>query len=115
MQYRPEYDPIEVGKNLRRLRKAKNLTVDYVREYLRLGSTQAIYKYENGQSYPQADTMFALMELYEATLYDITGRPAVAAAHTREEDRERSSSVISANFFNKFSRFAALLKLRDAI
>ena len=101
MQYRPEYDPIEVGKNLRRLRKAKNLTVDYVREY--------------GQSYPQADTMFALMELYEATLYDITGRPAVAAAHTREEDRERSSSVISANIFNKFSRLVALLKLRHAI
>jgi hypothetical protein len=42
------------------------------------------YKYEKGKSYPQADTMFALMELYEANLYDII--------KDHEED-EQSSSV----------------------
>ncbi|OON85730.1 hypothetical protein BXO88_10750 [Oribacterium sp. C9] len=71
MLYRPEYDMKVVGANLKRLRLAKKLSVDYVREYLCLGSVQAIYKYEKGSSYPQADTMFALMELYEADLYDI--------------------------------------------
>ena len=35
------------------------------------GTVQAIYKYEKGKCYPQADTMFALMELYEANLFDI--------------------------------------------
>ena len=81
---RPEYDMKVVGQNLKRLRVAKNLSVDDVREYLCLGSVQAIYKYEKGKSYPQADTMFALMELYEANLYDII--------KDHEED-EQSSSV----------------------
>jgi len=71
MRYRPEYDMKVIGQNLKRLREAKNLTVDQVREYLCLGSVQAVYKYERGKSYPQADTMFALMELYEADLKDI--------------------------------------------
>ena len=69
---RPEYDMKVVGNNLKRLRVAKNLSVDDVRQYLQLGSVQAIYKYEKGKSYPQTDTMFALMELYDANLYDIT-------------------------------------------
>ena len=47
------------------------LTVEEVREYLRLGSVQAVYKYERGESYPQADTMFALMQLYGASVEDI--------------------------------------------
>ena len=85
MTYRPEYDIKVIGQNLKRLRSAKHLSVDYVREYLRLGSVQAVYKYENGKSYPQADTMFALMELYGASLHDIVGK--------HEED-DKSSSVI---------------------
>ena len=75
MKHRPEYDRNLIGKNLRRLREAKNLSVEEVKEYLRLGSVQAIYKYESGQSYPQTDTMFALMELYEAELNDIIREP----------------------------------------
>ena len=69
---RPEYDMKMIGQNLRRLRIAKKLSVDDVRKYLCLGSVQAIYKYEKGKCYPQADTMFALMELYGADLKDIT-------------------------------------------
>ncbi len=89
MNLRPEYDMKVVGENLRRLREEKNLSVDDVREYLCLGSVQAVYKYERGKGYPQADTMFALMELYEADLYDIT--------RNHEED-EQSSSVVIGEF-----------------
>ena len=85
---RPEYDMKVVGYNLKRLRVAKNLPVDDVRQYLQLGSVQAIYKYEKGKSYPQTDTMFALMELYDANLYDITKEheedDKSASAHIRE-------------------------------
>ncbi len=83
---RPEYDMKVVGNNLKRLRVAKNLSVDDVRQYLQLGSVQAIYKYEKGKSYPQTDTMFALMELYDANLYDITKE--------HEEDDQSSSAHI---------------------
>ena len=71
MKQRPEYDPKIIGMNLRRLREEKHLTVEQVREYLCLGSVQAIYKYETGVGYPQADTMLALMELYEAGVNEI--------------------------------------------
>ena len=72
MNYRPEYNMQVVGRNLRRLREQKNLSVEEVRDYLCLGSVQAVYKYETGRGYPQVDTMFALMELYGADMYDIT-------------------------------------------
>lgn len=71
MKHRPEYDIKLIGRNLKRFRKAKNLSVDDVREYLRLGSVQAVYKYERGENYPPADAMFALMELYEISLGDL--------------------------------------------
>lgn len=68
---RPKYDEKLIGRNLRRLRLAKKITVEEVRRYLQLGSVQAVYKYEAGKSYPPADAIFALMQLYEADLYDI--------------------------------------------
>lgn len=74
MRYRPEYDMRLIGRNLKRLREERKLTVDDVRKYLRLGSVQAIYKYESGRSYPPVDAMFALMQLYGAQLYDIVCR-----------------------------------------
>lgn len=74
MRRRPEYDRRIIGENLRRCRQRKNLSVEQVREYLNIGSLQAIYKWEEGKSYPQADTMFALMELYEIELRDLLDR-----------------------------------------
>lgn len=72
MKKRPEYDMKIIGANLKRLREKKHLSVEEVREYLGLSSVQAVYKYESGKGYPQADTLLALMELYEAKLEDIT-------------------------------------------
>ena len=99
LKYRPVYDMKMIGNNLKRLREAKNLSVDEVREYLRLGSVQAVYKYEKGKSYPQADTLFALMELYEADLYDIICG-AQAPCGAKEEDQRSSSCVIEPYFWN---------------
>lgn len=71
MKHRREYDAALIGRNLKRLRIKKGLSVEAVREYLCLGSVQAIYKYEAGQSYPQTDTLLALMELYEADFREL--------------------------------------------
>lgn len=92
---RPEYDLVKIGNNLRRLRQAKGLSVEEVRAYLMIGTTQAIYKYENGKSYPQTDTLLALMALYGATIEEIIGGP-VTVGCSYEEDLEGSSSVIYA-------------------
>lgn len=71
MKYRREYSLKIIGKNLRYYRKKRGFSVEYVKEYLRIGSKQAIYKWENGNGYPQTDTMFALMELYEIGLREL--------------------------------------------
>ncbi|WWR19020.1 helix-turn-helix transcriptional regulator [Lachnospiraceae bacterium JLR.KK009] len=71
MDRRPEYDKELIGDNLRRRRQARNLSVEQVREYLGLGSTQSIYKWEEGRSFPQADNLFALMEWYGMELKDL--------------------------------------------
>ena len=38
---------------------------------MREGHVQTIYKWERGGSYPQADKILALMELYEATVEEV--------------------------------------------
>ena len=62
---RPEYNLIATGKNMRRLRKERKLSVEDVRKYMKLGSVQAIYKWELGQCFPAADNLLALAELYQ--------------------------------------------------
>ena len=97
MIYRPEYDLKVIGENLKRLRKAKGLSVNDVREYLRLGSVQAVYKYENGKCYPQVDTMFALMELYEAELSDIIYKHEATECSLNEDNWEKPFSDFNCN------------------
>lgn len=82
-----------IGSNLKKLREAKNLSVDEVREYLCLGSVQAVYKYEKGKSYPQADTMFALMQLYDADLYDIIDKPKKVCKERAEDDKSSALGI----------------------
>ncbi len=88
MFIRNEYDMKVIGDNLRSLRLANGYSVEDIREFLCLGSVQAVYKYEYGTSYPPGDTLLALMQLYNADIYDIIGG--------KEED-EKSSSCF---FFN---------------
>lgn len=80
MRHRPEYDLKVIGENLKRLRKKNGFSVDEVREYLHMGTVQAIYKYERGAGYPPADTLLALMDLYHADYHDIVEE------HTIEEN-----------------------------
>ena len=63
-KYRSEYDFRTIGRNLKRLRTDKKFSVEYVKDYLMLCSVQAVYKWERGESLPQADTFIALLELY---------------------------------------------------
>ncbi|WP_044937865.1 helix-turn-helix domain-containing protein [Pseudobutyrivibrio sp. LB2011] len=88
MKQRPYFDIKVVGQNLRRLRKENNLSVREVRDYLGFESDQAVYKYENGSGYPQVETMFALMKLYNASLDDI-----ITPYNEKEED------LVSSSFF----------------
>lgn len=67
MTVRPEYDFKVIGRNLKKLRMASNLTIEDVREYMQLGTPQAVYKWERGDGLPQADTFMALLQLYKVS------------------------------------------------
>ena len=71
---RREYDFHVIGDNLKKLRLMNAMTVEDVREYMQLGTVQAIYKWERGDCLPQADSLLALMELYGVSRIDrVTG------------------------------------------
>ena len=53
-----------VGRNLRNLRVENNLSVNEVKDYLCLGTVQAVYKYETGKGYLPSDNLLALANLY---------------------------------------------------
>ena len=95
MQIRPEFDPRVIGQNLRRLRKEKKLSAEYVRDYLCFASVQAVYKQERGECFPQADTLLALMLLYNADLRDIVGINEISVNTYEEDLDDRSSFDIS--------------------
>ncbi len=75
LKTRREYDPKVVGKNLRRLRKKHGYSVEEIRIYLQYESVQSIYKIERGAGYPYADTLLAIMELYDAGVADLVDDP----------------------------------------
>ena len=84
MRHRPEYDLKVIGENLKRLRKKNGFSVDEVREYLHMGTVQAIYKYERGAGYPPADMLLALMDLYHADYHDIVEKHIVGDLSKKE-------------------------------
>ena len=95
MNYRKEYDLKLIGRNLRRLREANGLSVREVSEHLYLGSVQAVYKYERGCGFPQADTLLALMELYG--VHDIR---ELVGEHKEGEAREASPLLLIESHFS---------------
>ncbi len=97
MRQRTEYDKRIIGRNLRRFREAKKLSIEEVRRYLCVGSLQAVYKWEEGRCYPQTDTLLALLELYEVEWRDIVREeeadsgymPVKAVSMYQISDKER--------------------------
>lgn len=61
---RPQFDIVASGKKMRQIREARGISVKQVMEYMGFESTQAVYKWESGKCYPQADNLVALAILY---------------------------------------------------
>lgn len=61
---RHEYDLKKTGEAMRKARIDAGLTIKEVRDYLEVGSLQAIYKWESGKGFPQTDRLMQLAELY---------------------------------------------------
>ena len=67
----PVIDLVASGRNIKRLRKANHLSVPEMKEYFNFSSTQAIYKWQKGQSLPTTDNLVALSVLFNTPMEDI--------------------------------------------
>lgn len=82
---RPYFDPVLSGRKMRSIRKARNISAEQVREYMGFESVQAIYKWERGECFPQADALIALSLLYNVNPIELF-----------EEDAKASSCLLRA-------------------
>ena len=64
---RPHFDIVASGERMRQIRRQRNISVKQVMEYMGFESTQAVYKWEAGKCYPQADNLVALAILYHVS------------------------------------------------
>lgn len=81
---RPQFDIVASGQRMRQIRKERKITVRQVVEYMGFESTQAVYKWEAGKCYPQADNLLALAKLYHVSPMELLV----------EEDRLSSSCCL---------------------
>ena len=84
---RPHFDMVASGERMKQIRKQRNISVKQVMEYMGFESTQAVYKWEAGKCYPQADNLVAL-----AILYNVSPMELLV-----EEDLVSSSSYLLGN------------------
>lgn len=84
---RPHFDIVASGARMRAIRQERKISVKQVVEYMGFESTQAVYKWEAGKCFPQADNLIALAILYRVSPMELLV----------EEDLVSSSSHIWGN------------------
>ncbi|WP_418879646.1 helix-turn-helix domain-containing protein [Waltera sp.] len=87
MMERPHFDIVASGARMRAIRQERKISVKQVMEYMGFESTQAVYKWEAGKCFPQADNLIALAILYRVSPMELL----------IEEDLVSSSSHIWGN------------------
>ena len=83
----PHFDSVASGARMRAIRQERKISVKQVMEYMGFESTQAVYKWEAGKCFPQADNLIALAILYRVSPMELL----------IEEDLVSSSSHIWGN------------------
>ena len=84
---RPHFDIVASGARMRAIRQERKISVKQVMKYMGFESTQAVYKWEAGKCFPQADNLIALAILYRVSPMELL----------IEEDLVSSSSHIWGN------------------
>ncbi len=70
MEY-PVLDAKATGARIRELRKERHLKVDDIARFMGFESSQAIYKWQRGDSLPNIDNLYALSKLFGTSVDDI--------------------------------------------
>ena len=67
----PVIDPVATGKNIRRLRQARGLSVRDLQRFFGFEEPQAIYKWQWGKTLPSIDNLYALSALLNVHMDEI--------------------------------------------
>ena len=71
MKSYPILDLQATGKQIKKLRLQKRISVADVCEYMGFENPQAVYKWQRGESLPTVDNLFALSRLFETPIDNI--------------------------------------------
>ena len=80
---RPRFDIVASGERMREIRRQRNISVKQVMEYMGFESTQAVYKWEAGKCYPQADNLVALAVLYNVSPMELLVEEDLVSSSSR--------------------------------
>ena len=80
---RPRFDIVASGARMKEIRKQRNISVKQVMEYMGFESTQAVYKWEAGKCYPQADNLVALAILYNVSPMELLVEEDLVSSSSR--------------------------------
>ena len=80
---RPRFDIVASGERMKEIRKQRNISVKQVMEYMGFESTQAVYKWEAGKCYPQADNVVALAILYNVSPMELLVEEDLVSSSSR--------------------------------
>ena len=80
---RPRFDIVASGERMKEIRKQRNISVKQVMEYMGFESTQAVYKWEAGKCYPQADNLVAVAILYNVSPMELLVEEDLVSSSSR--------------------------------
>jgi transcriptional regulator with XRE-family HTH domain len=92
---RPRFDIVASGARMKAIRQQRHISVKQVMEYMGFESTQAVYKWEAGKCYPQADNLVALAILYNVSPLELLV----------EEDLVSSSGILRRELWRHLRQF----------
>lgn len=90
----PVIDLAATGKNIRRLRIERGLTVRDLQSYFGFEEPRAIYKWQKGDSLPTVDNLFALSALLKVPMDAILVQRAVKSARKNSEQQDSCCSTL---------------------
>ena len=80
---RPHFDIVASGARMKEILRQRNISVKQVMEYMGFESTQAVYKWEAGKCYPQADNLVALAILYNVSPMELLVEEDLVSSSSR--------------------------------
>ena len=80
MKTYPVIDPKATGLRIKEFRKARNLSVTDICNFMGFENPQAVYKWQRGESLPSVDNLFALSRLFQTTVDNLLCEKGEATA-----------------------------------